>query len=205
MRHVAKRFRITAVLGVFLAAAACRGDEQAVQVGDLAPQFQCLDDQGRVWSSRDHVGQRVIVVYFYPSDFSFCCTRQARCYQACQGELARHGVEVVGVSGDSVAAHRMFKDAHQLSYTLLADRDGSLARQFGVPLRTGGKCMVQDGGGKAIHDENGKPLEFGRQFTAARWTFIIGPDGRILHRDTAASPIKDSQEVLQFIAGRNVK
>ena len=96
------------------------------------------------------------------------------------------------------------KTPHLLGYTLLADRDGSLARQFGVPLRAGGKCMAQDGSGKAILNENGKPLVLGRQFPAARWTFVIGQDGRILHRDPAASPTKDSQQVIELIA-RHVK
>lgn len=205
MLHAAKGFKLFALLGAFLATTPSRGDEKMVQVGDLAPQFQCLDDQGKIWNLQDHVGRRRLVVYFYPSDFAFCCTRQARCYRDCQQALVDQDVEVVAVSGDSVEAHRLFKDAHRLPFTLLADRDGGLARQFGVPLRTGGKCMPQDDSGVAFVDPNGKPLELMRQFTAARWTFIIGPDGRILYRNMGASPIKDGQDVLEFLGKRDAK
>ena len=49
-------------------------------------------------------------------------------------ELAAKGVEVVGVSGDSVRTQQLFKKVHELNYTLLADEDGAVARKFGVPL-----------------------------------------------------------------------
>lgn len=186
-----------------LLVAAAGGAEQTLQVGDIAPDIQCLDDQGQIWSSRSLIGKRAMVVYFYPSDFAFCCTRQAVRYRDCQRELAEQGVEVVGISGDAVAAHQMFKTSQRLNFTLLSDRDGGVARQFGVPLRAGGKAMIQDANGKALVGPDGKAVEITREITAARWTFIIGIDGRILHRETAASPVKDSREALEFLAGRN--
>ena len=38
------------------------------------PEFQCLDDQGKMWDSREYVGKQTLVIYFYPSDFAFCCS-----------------------------------------------------------------------------------------------------------------------------------
>ena len=75
-----------------------------------------------------------------------------------------------------------------------------LAGQFGVPFRAGGKSMVKDAEGKEIVDDTGKTVAIQRRVTTARWTIIIGKDGRILYRETAASPVNDSQEVLKFLS-----
>ena len=163
------------------------------------PEFQCLDDQGKMWDSREYVGKQMLVIYFYPSDFAFCCTSQAKRYRDCQRELAQKGVKLVGVSGDTVQAHEKFKTAYSLNFPLLADVDGSIAGKFGVPLRSGGKAMLKDSRGKEIVDDNGQTVAIPRRVTAARWTIIIGKDGRILNLQTDVSPANDSQEVLEFI------
>lgn len=200
MRHSTRLFTITGLLSAFLlAGTAGGGDENSLQVGDLVPEFKCLDDQGQIWDSRDHVGKKVVVVYFYPSDFAFCCTRQAVRYRDGQRELAAHGVEVVGVSGDVVAAHRMFKETHRLNFALLADFEGNVARKFGVPMRAGGKAMVKDADGMSLVGKDGAAIKVRRDFTAERSTFVIGKDGRIIYRESAVSPVKDSQEVLEFL------
>ena len=179
------------ITGILLLAGSARGDEPSLQVGDLVPEFHGIDDRGQAWNSRDHVGQRVQVIYFYPSDFSFCCTRQAERYRDCRLNLAGMDVDVIGVSGDSVEAHHMFQTTHKLGFRLLSDGDGQMARRFGVPLRVGGKAVVPLAGGGVG--------EFQRDFTAARWTFVVGKEGRILYRETSVSPARDSQEVLDFL------
>jgi peroxiredoxin Q/BCP len=170
---------------------------RAADVGDAVPEFTCQDDQGQLWDSRDHVGKRPVVIYFYPSDFAFCCTRQALRYRDSQDELAKQSVEVIGVSGDAVEAHRLFKATNDLKCTLLADTEGQVARLFGVPLRNGGQAMAAG--------EHGQRTAIPRKFTSARWTFIIGTDGRILHRETGASPMTDSQVVLEFLRKQNAE
>lgn len=176
-----------------------RDEEKTLHVGDAAPEFQCVDDQGDRWDSRDHFGKKVVVLYFYLSDFAFCCTRQAIRYRDCQKEMTERDVEVVGISGDDIRAHRLFKDAHGLKQALLSDSAGNVAQQFGVPLRNGGKAMVKGAKDRPVLDRDGQALEIPRCVTAARWTFIIGKDGRIIYRETDVSPVKDSQEVLEFL------
>ena len=191
--------------GLLLTSATRRGDAQTLQVGDHVPEFTALDDQGHAWNSRDHVGQRVIVVFFYPSDFSFCCTRQAQRYRDRHLVLTNLDVEVVGISCDAVESHRLFKAAHELNFPLLADRDGKVSRQFGVPLRAGGKAMVQDAAGKAVANSQGGAQQFERDWTAARQTFVIGKDGRLLYRDTMVSPLMDSGIVAEFVRNLTAK
>jgi peroxiredoxin Q/BCP len=183
----------------FLAASPSRAEEPSLKVGDRVPAFQCRDDQGRLWKSRDHIGQRIVVLYFYPSDFSFCCTRQAVRYRDRLRELCDQGVEVVGISGDAVEAHRQFQATHKLNFSLLSDADGEIARAFGVPLRSGGKAMIADENGQAIVDLEGRSVKISRQVTAARWTFVVNQEGHIIYRETEVSPVKDSQVVLDFV------
>ena len=192
MWHLRKAISMAGVFcGILLAATGSRAADINLQVGDVAPEFRGLDDQGQMWNSRDHIGQKILVVYFYPSDFSFCCTRQAERYRDRQCEFANLDTEVIGISGDAVEAHRLFKNDQGLNFSLLSDGTGDVARKFGVPLRDGGKAMIVNAGGRAVTVR--------RNVTTARWTFIIGKDGRVLYRETEVSPVKDSQEVLEFL------
>jgi peroxiredoxin Q/BCP len=168
-------------------------DEKKVElnVGDPAPVFQTTDDQGQPWKSADHVGKKYLVVYFYPGDFTPGCTTQAQKFRDNMNKLNDQGIEVIGVSGDSVATHALFKTAQKLNFTLLGDEDGNLAKQFGVPVGAGAEVRTKGTDGKVVVLKRGA--------TAARWTFIIGKDGKILYKNTKVNPVVDSQEVAAFI------
>lgn len=195
--------RFVAMIGMFCgclwASGVVRGE---LQVGDAAPEFHCLDEAGNLWHSREHVGKQFVVLYFYRSDFTFCCTRQGVRYRDSQQEFAKLGAEVVGVSGDSVESHCLFKGNQQLSQSLLADTEGLLAQKFGVPVRCGGKAMAQDADGKELRHPDGKVISFPRTVTAERWTFVIDRDGRIIYREANVSPVHDSRTVLEFLRTR---
>ena len=204
MRQGITRYAMTGMMCVcFVTAAISHSEDRFLQVGDVAPEIQSVDDRGRVWSSRNHLGKNLLVVYFYPSDFSFCCTRQAQRYRDLQNALASQGAKIVGVSGDAVESHRIFKATHGLNFTLLADTQGNVAGLLGVPLRKGGKALVQDADGNSVIDDEGTVSKFSREFTAARWTFVVDKDGTIIYREMAVSPVKDSRQVLQFLQKRN--
>jgi thioredoxin-dependent peroxiredoxin len=195
-----RKWLLVASLGIVSWSILCGdGHAQSLQVGDFVPEFEAQSDDGEVWKLREKLGRRMMVLFFYQSDFSFCCTRQAERYRDAQRELAMLDVDLVGISCDSQESHQLFKLAHALNYPLLSDQDGSIARQLGVPLRAGGKAMAHDTFGKSLTDANGEALHFTRDWTAARWTFVIGKDGRVLHRDTRVSPIGDSKRVAEVI------
>jgi thioredoxin-dependent peroxiredoxin len=191
--------RLAVLAAIFFPLLIQTGNAQSLQVGDYVPEFEVLDEQGTAWKLREHLGKRVLIVFFYPSDFSFCCTRQAERYRDSQPDLAMLDAEVVGISCDSMESHQLFKTAHALNYPLLADQDGNIARQFGVPLRAGGKAMAHDAAGKSVANLQGEAQQFSRDWTAARWTFVIGKDGRVLHRDTRVSPVSDSKTIAEVV------
>ena len=168
-------------------------DEKKVdlQIGDAAPVFTLPDDQGKQWKSADLVGKKYLVVYFFPADFTSGCRAQAQKFRDNMNALNDKGIVVVGISGDAVLTHAHFKKAEKLNFTLLADEDGGVAKKFGVPLSKGGEVRAKDA--------DGMPLVLKRQVTAARWTFIIGLDGKIAYKNTKVSPAEDSKQVGDFI------
>jgi peroxiredoxin Q/BCP len=181
-----------AVLGAALLGTTTRAgaDEQAadVKVGDRAPDFTATSDRDKEWKLSDHVGKKIIVLYFYPADMTGGCTKQACGFRDDMKKLADKGVQVVGVSGDSVKNHRVFKKYHRLNFSLLADEDGAIAKKYGVPLRAGGSFKT--------NDADGNPVILTRGVTATRWTFIIGKDGRIAYKDTKVKAAEDSKKIL---------
>lgn len=99
---------------------------------------------------------------------------------------------VLGISGDSVHGQQLFKKVSKLNYPLLADISGDVAKKFGVELRDGGKITKQI---------DGKQITLIRGVTPMRWTFVIGKDGKIRHKDSAAKADSDSKNVLAIVKG----
>ena len=147
-----------------------------LKVGDKAPEFTGTTDESKPWKSKDHVGKKVLVVYFYPKDMTPGCTKQACNYRDAQEKFADQDVEVIGVSGDTVESHQEFKKAHDLNFTLLADPEGKLAEAFGVKLLSRGDAAI-----------------------TARWTFVIDRDGKIAHKDDKVDAVKDTQQTLKVV------
>jgi peroxiredoxin Q/BCP len=121
------------------------------------------------------------------------CTKQACAFRDDLGKLKDQGVEVVGVSGDSVKNHQLFRKAHNLNFTLLADTEGKVADAFGVPVVREEKTV------KAVID--GREELLTRSVTARRWTFVIDRDGKIAARNTMVVAAEDSQAIQEIIAG----
>ena len=163
-----------------------------LKVGDKAPAFEARTDADATWDSSEHYGKKWVVVYFYPGDFTPGCTAQANAFRDAMNKLTDQGVEVVGVSGDSIDTHALFKKAQKLNFTLLADEDGILAKRFGVPVGKGGKATGKD--------DKGKPVPVTRKVTAARWTFIIGKDGKVAYKNTEVKAAEDSKAILEVLA-----
>jgi peroxiredoxin Q/BCP len=164
-----------------------------LKVGDPAPVFESTDDQGKPWKSTDYVGKKTVVVYFYPADLTGGCTKQACGFRDDMKALADKGVEVVGVSGDSVKNHQLFKKIHNLNFTLLADEDGSVAKKFGVPVGPGATI-------KGDYDNDGKEETLTRGVTAKRWTFVIDKAGKISLKNTDVKAAEDSKAILKLLA-----
>lgn len=182
-----------------LLAATCSAaadDKVELQVGDAAPAIGLRTDQDKTWASADHFGKKWVVVYFYPGDFTPGCTAQAKAFKEQMNKLTELGVEVVGVSGDAVKSHAMFKKAQMLNFTLLSDEEGAAAKKFSVPFGPAGTAKTKI---------DGELVEIKRAGTAARWTFVVGKDGKIAYKNMKVIPGDDAKKIAEFITNAEKK
>ena len=91
-----------------------------LEVGMKAPDFTLKNKDGKEVTLSDFLGKKV-VLYFYPKDNTPGCTRQACAFAGAYGQFQAKGVEVIGVSKDSIASHVKFAEKYNLPFILLSD------------------------------------------------------------------------------------
>jgi len=109
----------------------------ALAVGDEAPKVSVSDQNGADFALAAAYAKGPTLVYFYPKADTPGCTAQACSLRDAFPEFTGEGVQVIGVSGDTVAAQKQFADKYKLPFTLLADPDSVVAKAFGVPTMMG--------------------------------------------------------------------
>jgi thioredoxin-dependent peroxiredoxin len=110
---------------------------RGIQVGDKAPDFTLPAQTGEQVRLSDRLGQRVVVLYFYPKDETPGCTKEACAFRDRYEVFTEAGAEVIGVSNDSVDKHVAFTEHHKLPFSLLSDENGQLRKTYGVPSTLG--------------------------------------------------------------------
>jgi peroxiredoxin Q/BCP len=185
-----KRLIFCSVLFLVFSIVSVAQTQKVLNVGDKAPSFKTLADDGSTWDVNNFIGKKYIVVYFYPAAMTGGCTKQACAYRDMQTEISSADAIVVGVSGDNVEGLKLFKKVENLNFTLLSDETGEIAKSFGVPIRDGGKIT---------REIDGQSYDLVRGVSASRWTFIIDKNGKIAYKNEQVNAEKDTQEVLNFI------
>jgi peroxiredoxin Q/BCP len=128
------------------------------QDGDKAPDFELPTEGGEALALSSLKGKPV-VLYFYPKDDTSGCTAEAKDFSRLAAEFRKAGVEVVGVSPDSVESHAKFRRKYDLAIRLAADADKAVANAYGVWVE---KSM------------------YGRKYMGVeRTTFLIDKAGRV--------------------------
>lgn len=110
---------------------------KSIGVGDRAPDFELPSHRGEAVRLSDYLGDRVVVLYFYPKDETPGCTAEACAFRDSYEVFTDAGAEVIGVSADSVTSHQRFTAAHNLPFMLVSDTDGELRRRYGVRKQLG--------------------------------------------------------------------
>ena len=145
------------------------------KAGDSAPLFTGQDQDGKEFKLADLVGKKILLLYFYPKDFTGGCTKEACGFRDRMGELQTNNVEVIGVSHDSVESHKKFADEYKLNFTLIADPDGKIIEAYAVKM----------------------PM----MAMSKRVSFLIGLDGKIVHVTDTGNPDVHLAEMKAAIAG----
>ena len=102
-----------------------------LEVGMKAPDFTLKNKDGADVSLSDFLGNKV-VLYFYPKDNTPGCTRQACAFAGAYKQFEAKGVEVIGISKDSVSSHVRFAEKYDLPFVLLSDPDRIAIEAYGV-------------------------------------------------------------------------
>lgn len=102
-----------------------------LEAGDKAPKFKIETDSGEIISSSSLKGMPY-VVYFYPKDDTSGCTKEAIGFSEALAKFKKLGVNVIGVSKDSLESHAKFRKKHKLKVTLGSDPDIEMAKAFQV-------------------------------------------------------------------------
>jgi peroxiredoxin Q/BCP len=125
-----------------------------VEVGDAAPKFRLPSKDGNYVALDDFRGKK-LVLYFYPKDGTRGCTIEACSFRDSYSAFKELGVEILGISPDSVNSHEKFAEMEQLPFPLLSDSEGSIRRAYGVKptlgLIPGRATFVIDGQGIIRH------------------------------------------------------
>ena len=104
-----------------------------IVIGDPCPIFELPNQDGELVKIESLLGNQNIVVYFYPKDDTPGCTVEACSFRDANQEFLDLGAIVIGISSDSVSAHKKFSNKHQLNFNLLADQNKIARKLFGVP------------------------------------------------------------------------
>ncbi len=142
-----------------------------IKIGDLAPDFALLNDQGELVRLSDFRGKKVIL-YFYPKDDTSGCTTQACGFRDSYPQIVEQNAVVLGVSPDSQQSHQKFKTKHNLPFILLVDDQHTVAEAYGVWVE------------KSMYGKKYMGIE--------RSHFVIDTDGHII---AAAIKVKPADSV----------
>ena len=160
------------VLGLgLLVWAAFNTHDDPPAVGDTAPDFTLVSNEGTEVTLSDYEGEWV-VLYFYPKDFTSGCTIQARGFQRDMVKYIERGATILGVSVDDAETHASFCEKESLTFKLLADTKAAVSEAYGS-VRGIAKIKM-----------------------SARNTFIIDPEGMVAEVFLGVNPTPHSEEVL---------
>ncbi len=129
--------------------------KQSIKEGDFIPDFEADNHDGERLKFSAQSLTRPAVIYFYPKDDTPGCTAEACAFRDAFADFTDAGVDVIGISSDSVERHKAFREKHRLPYTLLADTTHAIRKAFGVPtnlfgLLPGRVTYVVNSQGKVI-------------------------------------------------------
>lgn len=107
----------------------------ALKEGDIVPKFTAKDAAGNTFDSQSIIGEKAVIIYFYPKDDTSQCTAQACGLRDNYDFFLNLGVEVIGISSDDVDSHQAFAKKYNLPFILLSDSDKAIRKLFGVPSK----------------------------------------------------------------------
>lgn len=145
---------------------------ETLKIGDKAPDIEAQTYGDETIKLSDYKGGKTVALYFYPKDNTGTCTKEACSMRDGMDELEGLGIQVLGVSTDSVKSHENFKNKHDLNFPLLSDKSKEIIQTYGVES------------------------DFG---SAKRMTFLIDKKGVIQHIWPKVKAAQHAEEVAEKV------
>lgn len=149
-----------------------------LDTGTKAIDFTLPDELGNEVHLSDFIGKK-IVLYFYPKDSTPGCTKQACAFKSSYDEFKREDIVVIGISKDSSASHKKFKEKYELPFILLADTERQVIEAYDVWK---------------------EKMLYGKKYMGVmRSTYVIDEQGIIIKTFEKANPANNASDILSFI------
>ena len=169
-------FTLAAVLSLTFCLAA---RAEAPKVGDKAPDFKLQASDGKEYSLSDFAGKKAVVIAWFPKAFTGGCTAECRSIRDASDTISKFDVAYFMASVDTPEKNKAFADQEMANFPMLSDPSHATAMAYGVVAGPTG--------------------------VAKRWTFFIGPDGKIMHIETVGHTTDAGTYLATKLTELNVK
>lgn len=150
-----------------------------LEINTKAPSFNLPDEEGNMHTLEEYRGHRVIL-YFYPRDNTPGCSKQACGFRDLYPEFLEKDAVVIGISKDSVASHKKFKEKYELPFTLLSDTEKKTIMDYDVWKEKKNYGKVNMG--------------------VVRTTYLIDEEGIIIKAKEKVKTADNPQEILEALS-----
>lgn len=138
--------------------------------------FELADQNGEIHKLSDYKGKWV-VLYFYPKDDTPGCTKEACNFRDSFREIQKMGVQILGISKDSVKSHKKFAEKYNLNFPILSDESLSVIKAY---------------------DAWGEKKFWGKTYEGIfRITYLINPKGEIYKKYEKVNPLTHASEIIR--------
>ncbi len=145
-----------------------------LDIGKKAPDFKLFDQSGIEHKLSDYKGS-LVLIYFYPKDDTPGCTKEACAIRDDYSDFKKLGIQVFGISKDSVQSHKKFQEKYDLPFALLSDPDRKVIEKYEATKEIFGNVGTK------------------------RISYLIGKDGKILKTYPNVDPTTHSMEILEDV------
>lgn len=150
-----------------------------LEINTKAPSFNLPDEEGNMHTLEEYRGHRVIL-YFYPRDNTPGCSKQACGFRDLYPDFLEKGAVVIGISKDSMASHKKFKEKYELPFTLLSDTEKKTIMDYDVWKEKKNYGKVSMG--------------------VVRTTYLIDEEGIIIKAKEKVKTADNPQEMLEALS-----
>ncbi len=103
-----------------------------MHAGERAPDFELPLHTGELFRLSDYLGKKIVILYFYPRDFTLSCTKEACTFRDYHTDLVDYGAIVIGVSADDLESHKRFANVYRLNFPLASDPTLQVSKRYGA-------------------------------------------------------------------------